>query len=387
MRSISIGRYVMIGLLFWGLPAIFVAGPAAVLYTAVAILPVWLLCRRSPAIARASAPIKRYGITTAAILAVFAFGYLVADALFGQKLLQFNLFLFGNTAVERVVDSANLNVSEGRGAAALLGTILGSLPFCLIDVAGWGPRIGRGAIWACAILLLFYGVTTSRGAVLISVMTIVMGRTSNWKRILFAAAIAFGLFTIASVVRGDYGNTSSPLWAAIAGPYINLYLMLTIHCGSAPWSSYVFDFFKKFIPGFLFPKTVYSFNIETSLCIYPTADNAVAAVSIFTWLGEIFYYTPSIVTALCAGILLGGMSRIVDKLLVRNQLPTARISIGLACIVMLRSRSLDVLSFLIAQWIFLLFWPHLYRLARYLRGCVASPTPASNKALPQQEGS
>lgn len=387
MRSLSIGRYVMIGLLFWGLPAIVVAGPAAVLYTVVAILPVWLMCQRSPEMASPLTPIKRYGITTAAILAVFAFGYLVADALFGQKLLQFNLFLFGNTAVERVVDSANMNVSEGRGLAALLGTILSALPFCLIDVAGRGPRIGRWVMWASAILLLFYGVTTSRGAVLIAVMTIVMGRTSNWKRILFAAVIAFGLFTIASVVRGDYGNTNSPLWAAIAGPYINLDLMLTIHCGSAPWYSYAFDFFKKFIPAFLFPKSVYSFNIETSLCIYPTADNAVAAVSIFTWLGEIFYYKPSIITALCAGILLGGMSRIVDKLLVRNQLPTARICIGLACIVMLRSRSLDVLSFLIAQWIFLLFWPHLFHLARYLRGCVTSPTATSNKAFSQQEGS
>ena len=201
---------------------------------------------------------------------------------------------------------------------------------------------------------------------------------------LIGCSVALLLFALASRLRGDYGNTGgSPLWAAVSGPYINLMLMRATNCGTAPWHSFVGEFFKKFIPAFLFPKTIYSFNMETSLCIYPTADNNVSAVSIFTWLGEIYYYTPSILTAISAGVLLGAMGRLVDQRLVKNRLPVSRVAIGFACMTMLRSRTLDVLSYLIGQLIFLLFWPHLRRLAKYLRHSVT--LPSSESRLPQPE--
>jgi hypothetical protein len=304
----------------------------------------------------------------------------VGDALFGQKLLSINLFLHGVAAVDRVVDQANANGSQGRGIVVLFGIIFNLLPFCMIDVAGKAGRFQRWALWSGAVLLLFYGVTTSRGAVIISILTIVLGKTSNWRRIAFAAGIAFGLFTLASIVRGDLATSRNPLREAIGAPYVNLLLMHTTHCGSAPWYNYVGEFFKKFIPGFIYPKSIYSFNMETSLCIYPTADDAVTSISIFTWLGEILYYTPSVLTAICAGSLLGAMGRIVNQMLVRNDLPCTRIAIGFAIITLLRSRSQDVLTYLIAEMIFLLFWPHLYSLSKYLRHCVG-PDPVTDSLI------
>lgn len=372
MNHLSVGHFIIIGLLFWGLPGVFVVGPQAILYTLAAVLFVWLLSRRSPAMGLGTEPGHRTGSTATFILVACALTYFVGDAIFGQKLLAINLFLHGVTAVDRVVDQANLGVSQGRGAVALLGTIIGLLPFCLIDVAGKARRFERWALWSAAILLLFYGVTTSRGAVIISILTVVMGKTSNWRRISLAGGVAFGLFTLASVVRGDLATSHNPLGEAIEAPYVNLLLMRAAHCGSAPWYNYVAEFFKKFIPSFIYPKSIYSFNTETSLCIYPSADNNIVSVSIFTWLGEIFYYTPSILTAMCAGTLLGGMGRLVNRQLVRYELPCARIATGFAIIILLRSRSQDVLSYLIAQLIFLLLWPHLLRLSKYLRHCVRS---------------
>jgi len=239
-------------------------------------------------------------------------------------------------------------------------------------------------LWTAALLLIFYGIAASRGAALIAIMVIVLGRTSNWRRIALAGGVALALFFLASLARGDFGNTGTPLAAAFEAPFFNLTMMLSKHCGNAPWYAYLGEFFKKFIPAFIYPKTVYSFNVETSYCIYPGADNTLTSISIFTWLGEVFYYTPSILTAISAGILLGALARVVNRMLVKNELVCARIALGIACVVMLRSRTQDVLSFLIAQVIFLLAWPHLCRLSVYLRHCVAQEPAAA--AYPEQPG-
>jgi hypothetical protein len=379
VNRLSVQHLIIIGLLFWGLSATVVAGTPALLYTVAAVIPVWLFSLRSPSMVKTAYSSGKLGSTAIVILATCAVAYFVGDAFFGQKLLSGNLFLHGNTAVEASVENSLQGESQGRGIVALLGTILSLLPFCLIDVSARASRFGRWALWIAAMLLLFYGVGASRGAVIIAILTIVMGRTSSWKRMIVAAGFAFAVFTLASSLRGDFGNTRNPLADAFGAPFINLMMMRHAHCGTAPWYSYVGEFFKKFIPGFVYPKSVYSFNLETSLCIYPSADNRVEAISIFTWLGEIFYYTPSILTAISAGTLLGAMGRIVNRQLVKNQLPCARLAIGFACIITLRSRSQDVLSSLIAYLLFLLLWPHLCRLSIYLRHCVA-PNAAQNYA-------
>lgn len=385
MNRRSLGFYLVAGLAFWGLPAVLVAGYSAIVYTFAAALPVWLFFLRPAQMKSGEGASNRLGSTAVTLLAGFAILYVVTDALFGQKLLQSNLFIVGAKSVEQVVDVANSGVSEGRGVIVLIGNIIGLLPFCLIDATSQTSRTGRIALWFAALVMLFYGVTSSRGALILCVLTIFLGKSSNWRRALVGGSIAFLLFALASQLRGDYGNSGgSPLWDAVSGPYINLALMQASHCGSAAWYQFVGEFFKKFIPAFIYPKNIYSFNIETSLCIYPSLDNNVAAVSIFTWLGEIYYYTPSILTAISAGTLLGGMGRIVDQQLTKNRLPVSRVAIGFACMTMLRSRTLDVLSYLIGQSIFLLCWPHLRNLARYLRRYLSVPN-AQQFAEPEKD--
>lgn len=385
MNRRSLGFYLIAGLFFWGIPAVFVTGYSAIIYTFCAALPVWVAFRKSPPMPVDSAPSDRLGETAVMILTGLAFLYVTLDVVFGQNLFQYNLFLFGAKSVDRIVEQNVTGVSAGRGVGALLGVIIGLLPFCLVDATVHASRLGRIALWGAALLMFFYGVTTSRGAVILCVMTVFLGKSSNWRRAAIGGTAALLLFTLASRLRGDYGNTGSPLWDAVSGPYINLMLMRISNCGVAPWYRFVGEFCKKFIPAFLFPKTIYSFNMETSLCIYPSPDNSVSAVSIFTWLGEIYYYTPSILTALSAGVLLGAMGRLVDRQLVKNQLPVSRVAIGLACMTMLRSRTLDVLSYLIGELIFLLFWPHLRRLARYLRHCVTLPGSALPLSQPEKD--
>jgi hypothetical protein len=179
--------------------------------------------------------------------------------------------------------------------------------------------------------------------------------------------LALGVFSLASIVRGDTANTQSPLLSGIVTPYINLGLMLNAHCGTAPWYSFLLEFMKKFMPAFLIPKKVFSFNMEMSLCLYPSADNTVESVSVFTWLGEIYYYTPPLLTSLLAGGLLGALAHAVDRKLVRNQMYSARLLGGLLCFYLPRSRTQDIFTFLIAQFIFLaIFWPQLCNLTRSL---------------------
>jgi hypothetical protein len=173
------------------------------------------------------------------------------------------------------------------------------------------------------------------------------------------------------------------LFDGIVWPFINLGLMLNGNCGSAPWYSFIAEFLKKFLPTFLIPKTIFSFNLEMHLCLYPSADNTVTAVSIFTWLGEIFYYKPSLLTALIAGCLLGIMARAVDRRFVRYHMYSARLFAGLFSIFLLRSRSQDVFTLLIAQLIFLIFfWPHICGLTRILRRFLIPAHPVGIRPEP-----
>ena len=381
MKRISLQHFTIIGLLVWSLPTIFLLGPQIILIIAACVLPLLWFARGGTPVTLP--PPRSFGTTTCTILFIASVIYLVADALFGQKLFDQNLFLFGSTAVDRVVDEANQSIGEGRGFAALLGTLTMLLPFCLIDVADRAPRFGRWALWMVAVLLLFYGVTTSRALVLLAVMAIVLARTSNWRRILLAGGLAFAAFEGASAIRGDFGNVGNPMANGIATPYINLMLMTSSHCGSAPWYNFVLEFLKKFIPAFLFPKSVFSFNLEMSQCIYPTLQGNVESISIFTWMGEILYYKPSILTAIAAGILMGGMCRFVDRQLVKNRLFAARLYAGFACIMMPRSRVLDLMSFLIAQAIFLLAWPYLAGIGKHLKSLLV-PNPSAAPPEPNQ---
>lgn len=366
MSRLSVGHFIIVGLVFWGFPAVFVVGPQAILYTIAAVLPVWWICIRDSHPNVHSA--RRLSTATCAVLASFSLIYLIWDALFGRRLLHLNMFLFRDAATSQAIEGINEGMSKGGSVADLLGYIFFLLPFGLIDATRNTSRYGRWVLWTIALLSLFYGLAIGRGALLMAVMCIVMGRTSNWRRTFVAVALALAAFAAASTFRGDTASSANPLLSGIVTPFINLALMLNAHCGSASWYSFIAEFLKKFLPAFLIPKTIFSFNMEMSLCVYPSINNTVNAVSIFTWLGEIFYYKPSLLTAILAGSLMGIMAREVDRRLIENQMYSARLYAGLMCILAPRSRTQDMFTFLIAQLIFLSFvWPQLCNLTRTLR--------------------
>ena len=366
MSRISLGYFIIAGLVLWGLPGVIVAGPQAILYTVVAVLPIWWICLREKHLPVESA--RHLSTATCAVLAIFSLTYLIWDALFGRNMLQYNLFLFRGVALDRVVDRLNTGISQGGGVADLLGNILSLLPFALIDATRNTSRYGRWILWTIAILYLFYGTSTGRGPVLLAVLAIVLGRTSDWRRILAAVAMALAAFAVASSFRGDTAGTQSALFSGIVWPFINLGLMLNTHCGNGTWYGFIAEFLKKFLPAFLIPKTIFSFNMEMSMCIYPSADSTVTSVSVFTWLGEILYYKPSWLTALVAGGILGILARAVDRRFVESQMYSSRLFVGLLYINLARSRTQDIFSFLIAQLIFLLLvFPCLRNLTRTLR--------------------
>jgi hypothetical protein len=288
--------------------------------------------------------------------------YLLIDALAGRQKFDINMFL-SLTATSTFIDSANDTVSQGRGVIDLLGAMMVVLPFALIDTARLAPVAVRIAMWSTGIIYIFYDVGISRGYLLMAVLSIFLGKNMKATNLLWSVGIAMVAFFAASAVRGDFDELafSNPLFDAVAWPYINLGLFLESNCGNAGWSDFITEFAKKFLPAFLVPKEIFSFNIEMTRCIYPSFMGTVNSISIFTWLGEMYYYGPSLLTSIAAGVLLALFCRLVDARVNQMQLHSLRVFSGLLCIVLLRSRIQDVLSFLLLLFIFLIVWQVLTR--------------------------
>ncbi len=355
MNRLSVAHFLLVGALAWGLPGALIVGPQAVALVLVAATPLWWAAWRSTNTDKAPSRSMQPRVTDIAL--VFALIYLLLDATLGRQKFAINLFLVGQ-ATEQFIDRANETVGQGRSIVELIGALMLFLPFALIDAGRRSPPDRRFIFWIVGLLLVFYEIGISRGFLLVSVIAVLLGGTMQIGRLLLATLASLALFVTASAVRGDFAEVvfSNPLFDAIAWPYINLALLIDADCGGGTTAQFATEFLKKFLPGFLVAKDVFSFNIEMTRCIYPFFGDSVESISIFTYLGELFYYRPPIMSALVAGGLLAALARVVDRELVRAQLLSVRLFSGLLCIVLLRSRILDVLSFLLFLFIFLYCW-------------------------------
>ena len=135
--------------------------------------------------------------------------------------------------------------------------------------------------------------------------------------------------------------------------------------------SFTLEFFKKFVPSFIYSKEIFSYNLEMTKIIYPHFGDYIESVSVFTYLGELIYYKPTILTSMIAGTLLGILSRFLERILRHDNLNSVRIFAGFMCIVLLRSRIQDVFSFLIFMALFLIFLHVL--VGRQTRRLVSNP--------------
>jgi hypothetical protein len=377
LSRLRLQHFLLAGLLAWGLPGILLGG-SQVFYAVVAVsLPVGFSLwgwRKPGPMAPPHAPQAHRLLVTLLV------AYFMLDALFGRQKFAQNLF-FSSSAVSDFIDNTNAGVSQGRGIIDLLGAAAVFAPFALFDHARTLVRPNRLWLYLLVLCFLVYEIGISRGYLLMAVLSILLGVRISGRRLILAGVGALGLFLAASYVRGDFQNVafSNPLFDALGWPYLNLSMLLEKNLDGGSWLDFLFEFFKKFLPSFLYPKEIFSFNVEMTKVIYPHFGDYIQSVSIFTYLGELLYYRPTVLTAFSAGAVLGGLARFLERLLQRNALNSTRIFAGLMCIVLLRSRIQDVFSFLIFLALFLFAWHGLTARRPRRLGSLASVlnTPSS----------
>lgn len=361
LKNLTLPHYVLIGLLAWGLPGMFIAGGPAVVAVAAASVPVWLCTLGS----RADQPVQTgFEFKNHRFILLVVLGYLLLDATLGRQKFADNLF-FSKAAVASFIGAANASVSQGRGIAELLGAIAIFIPFTLWDSARRARAQLKPTVYLLALILIVYEIGISRGYLFMAVLSILLGSRLSPRSMAFGFSGAMVAFLLASHVRGDFNDIyfSNPLFDAIAWPYLNLSLLLAKNPPGGTFLDFTLEFMKKFIPSFLYQKEIFSFNIEMTKLIYPRFEGYVESISIFTYLGELLYYKPVLLTSTIAGALLGILSRFAERLISLKRLDSTRIFCGLMCIVLLRSRIQDVFSFLIFLTIFLLLWRLLSNLS------------------------
>jgi hypothetical protein len=354
VNRLRIHHFVAIGLGAWGAPASLLFGPWPLLLAAFVVLPLWLSWRSGRLPELGGNDYRAFPVFWAALLVV---GYVLVDGQFGRAKWGQNLFL-SRAAIDATISLTNEAESQGRGIVELVGLVIAFLPLALFDVGRKLQGTQRYVLWSTGGLLLFYEVGISRGHLLMAVAAILLGGGIGWRRGLLAAGASLAAFGAASYFRGDFGETTfgNPLFDAVAWPYINLAGLVNADCGGASWLAFSSEFIKKFLPAFLVSKEVFSFNVEMSRCIYPVASGYVEAVSVFTYLGELYYYSPGLLVAFMGGLFLSGLALAGEFLFGRSGLHSTRLFVGFMCINLLRSRILDVASFLIALILFLLLW-------------------------------
>jgi len=356
--DLSLEKYLLIGFLFWGLPAVIIY-PVLVPGFIGILIPffAWPMMRKK---GKQVILNNNYQEKRQILLSFFLFVslvYLIIDAIYGRQKFAQNLFLV-SLAVDSVVTNAEEMMGKGRGIFDLLGAIMIFLPFSLLDVCrkrkDWLSIFGL----MFALVYILYEVGISRGYVLVAIFSVLIASTTNKRNIYFSLIGALFFFGLASFWRGDADNFSitDPLFEAIAWPYINLGIYLDKDCGSSNLFEMLLQIIQKFIPSFIIEKNVFSFNIEMTKCIYPSMEESISSISIYTYMAELDYYGIGVVSGIIVSCLLLLFSVPLNKILETENLRTLKLFVGLMLIMLLRSRILDVFSILIALFIFLMFF-------------------------------
>jgi hypothetical protein len=356
--GLSLEKYLLIGFLFWGLPAVIIY-PVLVPGFIGVLIPfcAWPMMRKK---GKQVILNNNYQEKRQILLSFFLFVslvYLIIDAIYGRQKFAQNLFLV-SFAVDSVVTNAEEMTGKGRGIFDLLGAIMIFLPFALLDVCrkrkDWLSIFGLMFV----LVYIFYEAGISRGYVLVAIFSVLIGSATNKRNIYFSLIGALFFFGLASFWRGDADNFSiiDPFFDAIAWPYINLGIYLDKDCGSSNLFEMLLQIIQKFIPSFIIEKNVFSFNIEMTKCIYPSMEKGISSISIYTYMAELDYYGIGVVSGIIASCLLLLFSVPLNKILETENLRTLKLFVGLMLIILLRSRILDVFSILIALFIFLMFF-------------------------------
>lgn len=344
--QLVLGDYIAFGLLLWGGVGSVIIGASGLVYGVLAALP--LLALRPLALRPALAdtfdtrgPRPRIGPVVFLICVIYA-----VDAVVNAR---YRSSLFFPGAVEAFIEDANESVGQGRGAWQLLVAMMAFLPFLALDL--FKRRYRRLPLFAVLLIfvLIVYEAGISRGFLMLGIVGSIAAYSTRTGRLFAAALLAFIAFNVASYFRGDFAVTqfALPIFDGVIFPYYNLALAIDNSCPAYGSWEYIAEFFKKFLPGFVFDKEVLSFNIILTRCLYPSATDEVESISVFTYLAEVVFFQPSVLTCLLIGAVLGVLSLACERLIGKWQLRALRVFAGLLMVFALRSRSLDVASFLI----------------------------------------
>jgi hypothetical protein len=344
---------VSIGLTLWAIPTIAFFGIVAFipyLFATLPILAVHLIQTRKLTTISWRDSDKNHFLVLCALVII----YFTIDSIFGRQKFEYNLFL-NNQAVQVFVETAKNSEGQSRGAWDLIGAIMMFLPFALIDFARNRGQLLKFVAFALAALLIIYDTGISRGFLLIALMSLLMQSGISPHRLVAGVAIAFGAFFLSSWVRGDFDSAgeSNPFFEGLAWPVINFNILAESGCLKGTTDQFAIEFLKKFLPPGIVDKQIFTFNIEATKCIYPHFGNDIESISVFTYMGEFFYYQPPWLTGLLAGVILSGLVWIASSDLRRMRLTSTATFAGFMCVVLLRSRVQDVYSMLITFIIFL----------------------------------
>lgn len=281
--------------------------------------------------------------------------FLIIDVSVGRQVYSANLFISAGS-VDQIVESQNDQRGTGRGVFGLLGSIFLIAPFILMDFSKRRALLSKCLFIFLALALIFNEMQASRGYVLVSVLALAMASPRiHLSKLLIAAISGISFFLLSSWYRGDFERLTgaNPLIDAAAWPFVNLAMLINSDCGSASVLEFIAEIAQKVIPSFVFQKTIFSFNVEASECIYGLSLDELGAVSVFTYMGELSYYQPGWIAGFISCWLLGFASRKLDDFFVANRLFATQSFVGFWFIVILRSRVLDVFSIIISIIIFI----------------------------------
>ena len=349
------------GLIAWGAPAAFIF-PAELMHIFFAILLSFLIFnfRRPSRVSedfyksQSEPQSENYVIS---LIIIFAILYVLIDSTFGTQKLSGNIFT-NSESVSLIVSSQDNQRGQGRGFWELLSAILIFFPFYLYDLRSRWSKGLRPIIFFIVFVLVFYEIEASRGYIVAAIASFYLSKRGlSFFQVMVASFVCLSLFFLSSIFRGDFNDTSfsNPLFSGIAWPYINLGIYLNADCNDASSYEFLMQGFQKFIPSFIMEKNIISFNLEASECMYNTTLEDLGAVSVFTYMGELFFYKPSLLTSIIAGAVLGISAKFFDSFLVIKKFYCLQVFVGLMIIILFRSRVLDIFSYFIALALFLIF--------------------------------
>lgn len=344
----------LLGIIMWGLPA-------SILFPNM-LLSIFLSCLfgylfvRITLIRGVVRKKRRLSRNFPDLIFIFALLFLIVDMSIGRQAYLNNLF-FTSDSIDSLVQATDDLRGRGRGFFELLATIFLICPFFLYDFGRKSSKYRKYLYIGLSLVLIMNEIQASRGYLLMAVLSLTLASNKfSIVRIMQATIIAVFFFMLSSWFRGDFGivNYSNPLFDGIAWPYINLGLYLGAECGNASYLEFLQQISQKILPSFIVAKDIISFNIEASECIYGLSLSELGSVSVFTYLAELHYYKPGYLVAATAGAFLSISTTYLDIYLSKYKLLSAQIFMGLFVILLLRSRILDIFSFFIALFLFIM---------------------------------